>query len=133
MAFALPASAAAGDPLVIQAEKITIAPTLDGKISSGEWGTPIFSGDPTKSRDKIYYSDATNTALIPTNIKMYLRWDDTNLYFAAVVTETSHWNDHTGFDCWKADSIQVDICVSDKNQAARWRTNTAVSTKNGLT
>lgn len=116
----------------IEVEKITYEaykPVIDGVITEEEWGKPFFDGDPAQSPDYFVWSQDYDIDLshFPSNVKLYLRWTDYALYYGAVIEEKVFWNGHTGEDVWYGDSVQFDICVSDTNQKARWRTNTAFS------
>lgn len=117
----------------IEAKNIENAPTLDGIISEGEWGEPIFSGSPLDENAPFFIPESINKELIPTDIKIYVTWDNECLYVAAVVTDPLHWNGNVGADCWMGDGLQIDICVNDTNKKSKWRTNTAYSTVDGNT
>ena len=117
----------------IEAKNIKTAPTLDGIISEGEWGDPIFSGSPLDDNAPFFIPESVKPELIPTDIKIYVTWDEECLYVAAVVADPLHWNGNVGADCWMGDGLQIDICVNDTNQKSKWRTNTAYSTVDGNT
>ncbi len=129
----LSASAFADARVTVEATKVQSAPTIDGVISQGEWGEPIFSGSPLDENAPFYIPDSVKSDLIPTNIKIYVTWDADCLYVAAEVTDPLPWNGNVGAECWMGDGLQLDICVSDTNQKSRWRTNTAYSTADGNT
>lgn len=118
--------------LELKAARVDTAPTIDGVITQQEWGDPIFDGSP-KDSSLFFIPESVKDELIPTNIKIYLTWDDDCLYIAAEVTETLHWNGNVGADCWMGDGVQIDICVNNTNQSSKWRTNTAHSTVDGNT
>jgi hypothetical protein len=125
MSFSI--SAFAEEPIGVSAEKITVAPTLDGSVTESEWGKPFFEGNP-KNSDKFYIAETTRAAAIPENIKFYVRWDDKNLYVAAVVTHKVYFNNLNGSQIWQGDSLELDIAGSAENQKWRWRTNTGLAT-----
>ena len=128
----VPITASAADPLTIEAEKITIVPTLDGTITEKEWGKPFYDGDPSADSVMILPADI-KSSIVPKNIKLYVRWTDSDLYIGAVVEHQTYFNNYTGSKIWEADSFELDICVDSTNQAARWRTNTGYSTTDGKT
>lgn len=80
-------------------------PTLDGKISKGEW--------PDSSKLIINADNATTGGWVgdyPANnlIESYWAWDDTNLYIAANVTDPSVTYSESG-DNYSGDAFQVSL------------------------
>ena len=126
--FALPSSAADNSRHQVTAKQILTPPTLDGVVSDAEWGAPFVNAAAT---DPLFVSSSTNNALKPSNIKIYTRWDYDYLYVAAVVEETSFFNDYQGPAIWMGDSFEVDISVSTGSQTVRFRTNSAYSATAG--
>ncbi|MBQ8141187.1 MAG: hypothetical protein IJ038_05795 [Clostridia bacterium] len=124
-------SVSAADRHQLEAQYIGTAPTIDGVITEAEWGTPFIDASYTDT--KFYYASTLYTAILPTNVKYYVRWDATNLYIGAQVTDATHSNPHVSKDIWYGDSLQIDICAKNDDQAARWRTNTGLSTADNKT
>lgn len=134
MLFTCAAAASAEDRIEVAAKKIATAPTIDGVITEAEWGAPFVTLKPTD--DEVMMGDGEKEALmdkLPTDIKLYVRWDDNNLYVGAQVTDKTHFNTFTGNSIWEGDSFELDFGVSTANQAARWRTNTGLSTADNKT
>lgn len=124
MAAVLPTSAVENRHFV-EAKEIKTAPTLDGVITEAEWGSPII--DAAYTDPAFFYSSTLTAEQLPSNIKFYVCWDAENLYIGAQITDPKHANPHKELDIWYGDSLEIDICVSDTNQASRWRTNTGLS------
>jgi len=125
-------SVSAAERISIKSEKITIAPTIDGKITQKEWGKPFVSDDPANN-SQFYATSGVDEKLFPDKIELYIRWDDTNLYVGGIVTDSNYYNDYTNVSLWMGDSFAVDICVSEDNSDSRWRTNSAFSTRDNKT
>jgi hypothetical protein len=98
---------AATTPLTI--DKITVKPVIDGKIDPAEgWGeTPaahIFGDMIQNSLSNLDFPDA-----VPDDVLFYMKWDDTNLYYAIKVHDLYHFNAITDpINIWDGDGIQFD-------------------------
>ncbi len=117
---------AAEYPLQRDIEYTKYPVTPDGAITEKEWGKPLFSGDPTTA-EGFYVPEKLNDSLVPKDIKVYVRWDELNLYIGAEVEYKSFWNQQKKTDIWMGDSLEIDVCVSPDNQGSRWRTNSGYS------
>jgi hypothetical protein len=68
-------------------------------------------------------------AAIPDDIKVYALWDDTNIYFAAVVHDPVHFNKYTGDNLWNGDAFEFDVGFNFKNMKDRNRVTFALNNK----
>ena len=109
----------AEERLQINAPKINIQPKLDGVITKEEWGEPIavFSKDSDKVR---FASGMADAERLPTDVQLYVMWDDVYLCIGAVVTSTSHQNNKRDAYIWEEDSLFLGISMAE-NQAAVYR------------
>ncbi|MDF2685703.1 MAG: Carbohydrate family 9 binding domain-like [Clostridia bacterium] len=98
---------AAAIPLTI--DKITVKPVIDGKINPAEgWGeipTAHILGDMIEaSLSNLDFPDA-----VPDDVLFYMKWDDTNLYYAIKVHDLYHFNGITDpINIWDGDGLQFD-------------------------
>ncbi len=101
-------------------------PVIDGVYSPDEgWGDPIttVTFDMTQEEGKyLSLCDASHPELmndkdlIPSNVDVYMRWDEKALYYCAVVVQEKRWNGVGGGDngdIWKNDSIIFNITNQD--------------------
>lgn len=132
LASMLAVSAAAADRFVVKAPKIDVAPVIDGVVTEKEWGKPFYSGETEGSEFFTGVSDTAKSAVYPANVDLYTRWDENNLYIAAVVTENTFINNGSGAGGWNGDSMEIDIVGEGLAQAVRCRTNLSVNSKTGV-
>lgn len=129
---AYPASAAFMDmPETFSITKAQTAPVMDGVVTEDEWGTPlsVMDGAITTDADFEDLSDSSwvNIAYADTapvienlkgaNISVYAKWDETNLYIAAVAKIPGFvQNQKLPTDGWKDYSMQfhfVDFDIAE--------------------
>ncbi len=90
--------------------KTEAAPLIDGKVEAGEYGDAIWDITPDNvlvSYAQFDVNDYNATA------KVYLTYDENNLYFAVVVDTPDHFNDSTPEYCgemYDQTCIQVNLC-----------------------
>jgi len=100
---------AANRGLDTKIDSIKTAPTLDGKIESGEYGKVVWEIEPTNtlvSYAQFEKNNYTSTA------KVYITYDEDNLYLAVEVDTPIHDNAVTATnagDMWKYTCIQVNF------------------------
>lgn len=105
---------AALDLTEITIDKLVTTPTIDGVYNADEgWGKPVasisFADSETYLSSADYVGDKT---LIPNQTTVYVRWDDKNLYFCAVIQDDTHFNETTTDNpsgAYAGDALQVDI------------------------
>lgn len=100
---------AANRGLDAKIDSISTAPTLDGKIEKGEYGKVVWEIEPTNtlvSYAQFEKNNYTSTA------KVYITYDENNLYLAVEVDTPNHDNAVTATnpsEMWKYTCIQVNF------------------------
>lgn len=121
------------------AESIAVPPTVDGAITEAEWGAPVVTFTPNSKNTVINLestSDADQAAAkkaLPSEAKLYLRWDIKYLYVGLQVTDDVYYNPNTDDKAWAGDSFECDIGANLDDQSVRFRTNIALSQSDGKT
>ena len=122
MAGAMAALLAAGgiSPLTAQAAdnrlvvpKFDSAPVIDGKVDDGEWGDVAFTVQ--VGEDNISARESDGVLPGPDDFKadIYLGYDDTHIYIAAVAEYEIHKNEALlPADLWQGDCMQIQISDS---------------------
>ncbi|MBO5797176.1 MAG: CotH kinase family protein [Clostridia bacterium] len=103
----LPAGAAGANRTI---GRLATAPTVDGVIAEGEWGP--------KDMDLNNYQTFTvpgSAEKVALSGEVYLGYDATHFYLAVVAVYEDHQNDHTGYDVWRGDALQIQISADGKN------------------
>ena len=139
-ACALSASAAAITTTDAAAGKVTAAPVIDGVYDPAEgWGEPIVTiTDPDTSYLGLC---ATNNPellkdknLIPSETKVYFRWDDTNFYYCATLVQEQRFNNYDWSQAgaiWQGDSVSYNI-KSTLDNDSKTRALFALTAEDGL-
>lgn len=103
---ALPASAAAKSNNV---KAFSSAPKIDGKVSSDEWGDPIFTVKEGEENIKIS-KEEEDDVLEPFTADIYVGYDSTHIFVAAVAEYENHLNETIKpGDLWRGDCMQLQI------------------------
>lgn len=130
---ALTLAVGAFTPIIASAEEVTLnipafskAPKIDGKVSSDEWGTPVFTVKKDEPNVFVYEEKG---ALEDFSADIYIGYDKKNIYVAAVAKYANHKNEtlKTG-DLWLGDCMQIQI--SDTLGRNRNELNFAVNSVN---
>ena len=87
------------------------APKIDGKVSEEEWGKPVFTVKEGEPNINIIKKD--NVSLEDFTADIYLGYDSTHIYIAAVAEYENHVNEtiKTG-DIWNGDCLQIQISTT---------------------
>lgn len=111
------------------------APTIDGRFDPDEgWGDPIRSVSGYDECVKYCYDAGDlsaddyakwikDPAHVPSSVDVYVRWDDTYLYYCCVeelATRNVSWKES---DCWRSDGIIVSCTLDTKSDDDRTRWN----------
>lgn len=106
----------------IEVQKTVVDPVIDGKFDEGSWGEPV--SVITKANRDAYLGLCaddkawlTNDKLLPSDMKSYIRWSDTHLYYCSVIETTSHYNPYKEGqqgELWKGTSFIWQF-ISDRN------------------
>lgn len=89
--------------------KADTVPTIDGKVAAGEYGDAIWEIDPENILFSYAQFEVNN---YNATAKVYLTYDETNLYAAVVVDTPDHFNDCTPDNCgdmYDKTCIQVNV------------------------
>lgn len=92
----------------------TTAPVVDGVVNEGEYGDPVAVynlGDDGAYWNGDDFSDAELAELIPTDVTMYMTYDDTYIYIALTCNDLSHMTPNPGTDVWDGDYMEWDIML----------------------
>lgn len=92
----------------------TKAPVVDGVVNEGEYGEPVAVynlGDGNCYWNGDEFSDDELAELIPSDITMYMTYDDTYVYIALTCTDLSHMTPNPGNDVWDGDYMEWDILL----------------------
>lgn len=90
-------------------------PTIDGKLSEGEW---IKDGKIVSNREDqvdLLITDPTWKGENDLSAKTYIMWDDDNLYLACEVTDDIFSCDYEGTMIWQGDSWQFGLAYNREN------------------
>ncbi|MCL2675709.1 MAG: metallophosphoesterase [Firmicutes bacterium] len=120
-------------------QKTSVAPVIDGTVDAA-YGEPIAVlnvGDDgyyaVKSEPTL--SDEAYAAMLPSDFKLYVTYDDNYLYVAATVVDQSHNTPKDGTAIWEGDYLGVDIGTRMTGNFAHMvdRTRLALGVSNGAT
>ena len=98
--------------------KMRSKPTVDGVISDGEWNRSYAIEMNDKSGNYIPLCDKEFGGNSDASAKVYIQFDDENLYFAAEVTDEKQ-SDHPERGLWAGDSFQIATAL-EKSSAASY-------------
>lgn len=90
------------------------APKVDGIVSEGEYGAPIAVynlGDDGAYWNGDEFSDDELAELVPSDVSMYMTYDDTWLYIALTCVDLSHMTPLSGTGVWDGDYMEWDIML----------------------
>ncbi len=139
-ACAVGVSAAAITTTDATAGKVAAAPTIDGVYDPAEgWGDPIVTiTDPDTSYLGLCATDnpelLTDKNLIPSETKVYFRWDDTNFYYCATLVQQQRFNNYDWSQAgaiWQGDSVSYNI-KSTLDNDSKTRCLFALTAEDGL-
>ena len=116
--LAIPAFAARTN-VDADALKFASKPTIDGTLSTEEWGekTVTVKGEEAANKDDKEAPSPTNTymefsneAQLKMSYDLWLRWDDEYFYIGAIVNDIDGFaNTHSKDDIWNGDCLQTRI------------------------
>lgn len=87
------------------------APKIDGKVSEEEWGKPVFTVKEGEPNINIIKKD--NVKLEDFTADIYLGYDSTHIYIAAVAEYENHVNETIkAGDIWNGDCLQTQISAT---------------------
>ena len=91
-------------------------PKLDGKISDGEYGAPVYTMTQDSTDNCQFWGGSITdvTALsqyLPTKLVLYFSYDKNAIYVAAAVTDEVHFVKTPGVDGWNGDAFEVDLSL----------------------
>ena len=84
--------------------------TLDGKVTEGEYGKPIWEIDPYY--ELANYEQFDSPLDVDVTAKVYMMYDAENLYIGVVVDSPNHYLPNKD-SLWRYDSIQVNVISVD--------------------
>lgn len=90
------------------------APVVDGVVNEGEYGDPVAVynlGDDGAYWSGDEFSDAELAELIPSDVTMYMTYDDTYIYVAVTCKDLSHMTPLSGTGVWDGDYMEWDILL----------------------
>ena len=137
---AVSASAAAITTTDAVAGKTAAAPKIDGVYDPAEgWGDPIVTiVDPDTSYLGLCATNnpelLTDKNLIPSETKVYYRWDDTNFYYCATLIQQQRFNNYDWTQAgaiWQGDSVSYNI-KSTLDNDSKTRALFALTAEDGL-
>lgn len=87
------------------------APTIDGKVEDGEWGEALFVvKEGEKNITVMMEKDNAEAKLTPFTADVYVGYDSTHVYVAAVAEYENHLNETIkSGDLWRGDCMQIQI------------------------
>ena len=86
--------------------------TIDGKVSEDEWGDAVWEVDPDVPYVSYEQFDIKGVEEYYSTAKVYMMYDETNLYLAVVVDSPYHFCNLTQTDAgdmWSQECIQVNV------------------------
>ncbi len=89
-------------------------PTIDGKVEEGEWGDALFVvKEGEKNITVMMERDNPDAALTPFTADIYVGYDSTHLYVAAVAEYENHLNETIKpGDLWRGDCMQLQLSAT---------------------
>ncbi len=116
---------AASAVLSVSAEELTLteggiartdkAPTIDGTITAEDnWGEPFITiKNPGTEHLGLCAADhpeyLTDPDLIPSETNIYIRWDEKNLYYGAMLVQEKRSNTYPAVNYWEGDCVSFNI------------------------
>lgn len=108
-------------------QAVNKAPTIDGKVSADEWGTPVITVKKDEANIFVHEDKGTFVDLVA---EVYVGYDKQNIYVAAVADYAEHKNETLkAGDLWMGDCMQIQI--SDTLGRNRNEINLTVNSING--
>lgn len=97
----------ATDNLDITVHKAINKPVIDGKITQEEWGEAVMYQAPGVGYT-FYPDNSSATSANGEEANIYMLWDETGYYVAAVVSDPIHFNQYSNLDIWNGDAFEFD-------------------------
>ncbi|MBE6637193.1 MAG: hypothetical protein E7618_05260 [Ruminococcaceae bacterium] len=98
------------------ANYIASVPDIDGKVEEGEYGEALHILNGYDANDKSQYwngmqeNDRFKIAdTVPEKATLYMAYDETSLYIAAVVVDDNHYTPGEGEAIWDGDYLEFDV------------------------